>query len=131
MTKYTGLAMTITLDDSGGSGVNISNDVGTITHKTSRGEQDVTGANVSAMERLQLLEDSEFTLGGNGLPSSTTRAVFQNMANTRTLVFDYADSATATVEVYIFDYSINRGQDGGMSWSATLKLANGTALAWS
>ncbi|MGE3448688.1 MAG: hypothetical protein AB7H92_14035 [Microbacteriaceae bacterium] len=131
MAKYTGLAMTVTLDDSGGSGVNITNDVSTITHKTSRGEQDVTGADKSAMERLQLLEDSEFTLGNNGFPSSTTRAVFENMANTRTLVLDYPDSATATIETYIFDYSINRGQDGGLSWSATLKLANGTKLAWS
>jgi hypothetical protein len=123
--------MVYTLDDSGGSGVAITNDVGTITLNTTRGEQDVTGLDKSAMERLQLLEDSDVTMGGNGLPSSATRAVFQNLANARTLVIDYPDSATATVEIMLFAYNIQRGQDGGISWTANGKLCNGTALAWS
>lgn len=131
MAKSAGFPMTYTLDDSGGSGVAITNDVGSITVNTTRGEQDVTGLDKSAMERLQLLEDSDVTMGGNGFPSSTTRAVFNNMSNARTLVIGYPDSATATVEVMLFSYNINRGQDGGITWTANAKLCNGTKLAWS
>lgn len=131
MAKYAGFAITYTLDDSGGSGVDISNSIGSITLNTTRGEQDVTGLDKSAMERLQLLEDSEVTMGGNGFPPSATRAVFENLSNSRTLVIDYPDSATATVEILLFSYNINRGQDGSLTWEATGRLANGTKLAWS
>lgn len=131
MAKFAGFPITYTLDDSGGSGVDISNSIGTITMKTTRGEQDITGLDKSAMERLQLLEDSEVTFGGNGFPPSAHRAVFENMSNSRTLVIDYPDSATATVEVMLFDYTINRTQDGGLAWQAVARLCNGTKLAWS
>lgn len=131
MTKYSGLGLTFTLDNSAGSGVAITNDVGSFTVNTPLGEQDVTGLDKSAIERLQLLEDCDITVGGNGFPSSTTMAVFTNRANSRTLVIGYPNSVTATVEVMIFGFTISRGQDGGMTWQATLRLCNGTALAYS
>jgi len=131
MTKYAGLGLTFTLDNSGGSGQAITNDVGTFTIDTPTGEQDVTGLDKSAIERLQLLTDCTITVGGNGFPSSTTMGCFTNRANSRTLVIGLPNSVTATVEVFIFGFKISRGQDGGITWEATLKLNNGTALAYS
>lgn len=131
MTKYAGLAMTYTLDNSAGSGVAITNDVGNITLNTTKGEQNVTGLDKSAMERLQLLEDSDVSFGGNGFPSSTTMAVFTNLDNARTLVIGYPNSTTATVEIMLFTFNITRGQDGGVTWTANGKLCNGTKLGWS
>lgn len=131
MTKYAGLAMTYTLDDSGGSPVAITNDVGSITVDTTVGEQDVTGLDKSAMERLQLLEDSVVTMGGNGFPSSATRAVFNTLTGSRTLAIGWPNSATATVELYLYKYNLSRGQDGGVTWQAEGRLNNGTKLAWS
>lgn len=131
MAKFAGFPMTYTLDNSAGAGVAITNDVGTITLNTTRGEQDVTGLDKSAMERLQLLEDTDVTMGGNGFPSSATRAVFNNLSNDRTLVIGYPDSATATVEIQLFSFNVQRGQDGGISWTVNGKLCNGTKLAWS
>lgn len=131
MAKFAGLGMAVTLDNSAGNPVTISNDVASITLGDTSGEQDVTGVDKSAMERLQLLSDSQVTLNGNGWPSSTTFAVFSNRANSRTLVIDFPDSGTYTVEVMIFGFSPSRGADGAVTWSADLKLCNGTAGAWS
>ena len=52
--------MTVTIDDAAGAGEAISNDIISCNFTTSRGVQDVTGLNKSAMERLLLLND--FTL---------------------------------------------------------------------
>jgi hypothetical protein len=131
MAKFAALAMSIDMDNSAGTPVTISNDVATISLTDSRGEQDVTGLDKSAFERLQLLADSQVTLGGNGWPSSATMAVFTNMANSRTLVLNWPDSGTYTVEVMIFGFSPSRGADGAATWSCDLKLSNGTAGAWS
>ena len=133
MAKFAGLAMSMTLDDSGGSSAtNISNDVASITLSDTRGEQDITGIDKSAMERLQLLADTDITLTGNGWPSSATLAVLAtNMSAARTLVLNWPDSGTYTVEVMIFSFGPTRGADGGITWTANLKLSNGTAGAWS
>lgn len=132
MAKFPGLAITMSIDNTSGTPVAITNDVGTITLNTTIGEQDVTGLDKSAMERLQLLEDTDITIGGNGLPSAGTRAVlFENLRTTRTLTFGFPDSADGTIEVFLYSYNISRGQDGGISWTANAKLNNGTALAWS
>lgn len=131
MTKFSGLPVTVNLDDNGGTPVDISNDVNNHTCNITIGEQDVTGLDKSAIERLQLLQDFEATVNGNGLASSATRAVFQTIGGARTLVIDFPDSATLTVEVMIFNYQLTRGGDGGITWSASLKLCNGTAPAWS
>lgn len=131
MTKYAGLSIVCNIDNSAGSPVNISNDVNAHNTSIKIGEQDVTGLDKTAIERLQLLEDFEATVSGNGLASSTTRAVFETNTNARTLVIDFPDSATMTVEVMIFGYTLTRGADGGITWSTSLKLCNGTKVAWS
>lgn len=131
MAKFSGLGMSLTVEDSGGSPVNIAADVGSLVCNTVRGEQDVTGIDKSAMERLDLLEDSDVQFSGNGFPPATTRAVFEELDNEREVVIGYPDSATFTLTVRLFSYNINRGQDGGLSWQATGKLSNGSKGVWS
>jgi hypothetical protein len=64
MAKESGLGATVSVDDSGGTLRDISNDVTDFTINTPRAEQNVTGVDKSANERLQLLADGAFTLNG-------------------------------------------------------------------
>lgn len=130
MVKYSGLSLTFTIDNSAGSGQTITNDVGSFTVNTTKGEQDVTGLDKTAMERLFLLEDCEVTFGGNGFPSSTTVGVFSDMDTARTLVIGYPNSNTLTLEVIITGFTVTRNQDGGMTWQGTARLSDGTKPAW-
>jgi len=57
MAKESGLGFSCTVDDSGGTGRDISNDVTNLDFATPRGIQDSTGIDVSAMERILLLAD--------------------------------------------------------------------------
>jgi hypothetical protein len=63
--EISGLGMTLAVDLSDGTtATNISNDVTGITFSTPRGEQDVTGLDKSAMERLLLLADGKVSITG-------------------------------------------------------------------
>lgn len=131
MTKYAGLSMTLSIDNTGGTPVAITNDVGTVDLDVPVGELDVTGLDKPAIERLQLLQDVNLTIGGNGLPDAATRAViFEAQGTTRTVAIGFPNSADAGFEAFLFGYKISRGQDGGINWTCNLKLNNGTALAW-
>lgn len=132
MAKFAGMPVTITIDNTGGSGINVSNDVSSFDLNVPVGEQVVTGVDKSAEERLQLLQDFSATLKGRGLASSATRAVlFEALGTTRTLVIDLPDSATCTAEVFLYNLQISRGEDATITWSVECRLNNGTALAWS
>jgi hypothetical protein len=131
MSKFTGLGMALTVDDSSGAGVIISEDVASVTQNTTNGEQDVTGLSQSAIERLSLLEDTDLTINGSGFPSSTTRAVFTNRANERTVVIQYPDLVEFTFEGRVYSYNLVRGQDGGVTWTANIKQADGAVGVWS
>ena len=64
MAKESGIGMSTTVDDSGGTGRDISNDVTNVQFDTPRELQDVTGLDVSSRERLALLGDGSGTLNG-------------------------------------------------------------------
>src|SRR3989337_1338716 len=66
------MGMTCTVDDSGGTGRDISNDVTSITINTPSGVQDVTGIDKSGMERLLLLGDGSGTINGVFNDAATT-----------------------------------------------------------
>ena len=137
MAKESGLGMTVSVDDSGGSLRDISNDVTSVTISTPSGEQEITGVDKSAVERLLLLADGKVTLSG----------VFNDAANMSHAVFkDYRTLFTAQVgrtvtiahsgqtlsmEMLFTDYSLNRSADGSLVWSAPAVLSSGTAPAWS
>ena len=57
MAKESGLGMTVAIDDSGTTARTISNDITSIDWATPREEQDITGLDKSARERLLLLTD--------------------------------------------------------------------------
>ena len=139
MAKSTGLAMTVfSLDDSGGTQRDIRNGVTSLQWATPRAVQDVTGLDVSAMERLPLLADMSMTLTGPHDPAALkTHAVFSDCCST-----SVARESTITVNgvtlgvtnlptFLITDYALNRGQDGSLVFSSPLVLANGAVPTWS
>ncbi len=131
MSKLSGLGMSLSVDDSGGTPVDISNDVNSFNVKTSRGEQDVTGLDKEAMERLLLLGDAEISLNGTFNPT-LSHTVFKNIGTIfagqvgRTVTIGYPGPVGLAMEMVFTDYNIDRGNDGALTWTATGKLANGT-----
>lgn len=136
MAKSSALTTTITVDDAGGTPRDISSDVTNFSINTSRGEQDITGLDKSAMERLLLRSDSTVSLAGvKDMGTNLAHDVFKTVGTqagtvTRTVVVGFTTGGTATVECVPSNYNINVGADGAATWSVDLQLANGTALAW-
>jgi len=131
MAKFAGLSCVFTVDSTGGTPTDVSNSVSTIAIKGSVGEQVVTGLDKLAEERLQLIEDAEYTITGRGYPPAAHRAVlWESMRTTRTISIDLPDSATVGAEVFFFGLEIGRGDDASGDWSLTMRINNGTAPAW-
>lgn len=135
MAKISGLTSSVTIDDSGGSGRDISTDVTSLSINTSRGEQDITGVNKSAMERLLLREDTTISLSGvYDAGSNLAHDVFKTVGTqagtvTRTAVIGFP-VGTATLEVVPSNYNLALGADGSLTWTVDLHTANGTAISW-
>ena len=64
MAKESGLGMSVAVDDSAGTARTISNDITNLDWATPREEQDITGLDKSARERLLTLADFSVTLNG-------------------------------------------------------------------
>jgi len=126
--------MTVTIDDSGGSGQAITNDITSINWSTPRGVQDITGLDKSGMERLLLLADGQLSISGVfNDAANMSFAVLKTMVSsnaTRTVVI-VISGQTLTMEMVISDLAFTRAQDGSFTWTATLQLANGTIPTWS
>lgn len=133
MAKESGLGFTLTVDDSGGTPRDISNDCTNLSFGTPRGVQDVTGLDKSAMERIVLLADGTVTLNG----------VFNDAANMSHDVFKDVTSGsvvrtvslgmsgqTLPMECLLTDYSLTRAQDGSLTWTVPAMLADGTIPTW-
>ena len=125
--------VTVAVDDSGGTARSIENDITGLDWAIPRAVQDVTGVDKAAIERLLLLSDFSLTMNG----------VFNDASNVSHDVLKTVASATAsrTVtivtsgqtlpnEVFITDYSMSRGSDGSLTWSAPAVLQSGTAPTW-
>ena len=137
MAKESGLGLTVTVDDSGGTARIISNDITNLQWTMPSGVQDVTGVNSSGMERLLLLADLTVTLNGvfndAAAPSS-----FDCFKNYRTLAASQTGRTTAIAhsgqtlsdEILYSDFSFNRGQDGSLVWTAPGSLPDGGVPAW-
>lgn len=136
MAKETGLGWTtLSIDDSGGTARAIINDITNFDFSTPRAEQDVTGVDKSAMERLLLLADFTITLNGvfNDAASVSAHAVFStvpstSVARTTTMV---VSGNTLAPEVLYTDYALTRAQDGSLTWTAPGGLSDGTVPTWS
>ena len=133
MAKETGLGFAVSVDDSGGTLRDISNDITNFTLNTPRGVQDVTGIDKSAMERLLLLADGQISLNGVfNDAADMSHAVFKTVPSTSVerTVTSVHSGQTLTMECLFSDYSLNRAQDGSLTWTATGQLSDGTAPTW-
>jgi hypothetical protein len=138
MAKESGLGMTVTVDDSGGTGRAITNDVLSVQFAMPSDLQDVTGLDKSAKERLYLLADFSITLNAAFNDVATT-GIFQIFKNYRTLFTAQLGRTTAIVhsgdtlsnEVIYSDFSWNRGANGDLLVTAPGVLADGTLPVWS
>lgn len=134
MAKESGLGWATAIDDSGGVARTISNDITNHTFGTPRGEQDTTGIDKSAHERLLLLAD--YTTTRNGVFNDAvnmSHAVFKTVSSTSVArtVTDTISGQSLANEVLFTDYAIDRSADGAFTWSAPGGLADGTVPTWS
>jgi len=133
MAKESGLGMTVAIDDSGGSARTISNDITSIDWATPREEQDITGLDKSARERLLLLAD--FTVSISGVfndASNMSHAVFSTVPSTsvaRTTTLTISGQVLAG-ELFYTDYALGRSSSGELTWSAPGALAGGAVPTW-
>jgi len=125
--------MSAIIDDSGGSARTISNDITNLDIATPREEQDITGLDKSARERLLLLAD--FTISINGVfndASNMSHDVFKtvpstSVARTTTLA---VSGQTLPGEIFYTDYALARSSSGELTWSAPGVLAGGVVPTW-
>ena len=133
MAKESGLGMTVAIDDSGGSARTISNDITSLDFATPREEQDITGLDKSARERLLLLAD--FTVSISGVfddASNMAHDVFKTVPSSsvaRTTTLTISGQVLAG-ELYYTDYALARGSDGSLTFSAPGSLAGGAVPTW-
>jgi hypothetical protein len=132
--KSTGMGWTtLSIDDSAGSAQVIKNDITNFDFSTPRAVQDVTGVDKFAIERLLLLADFSCTLNGVFNPASNaSHDVFKTVPSTsvaRTVTM-VVSAKTLANEVLFTDYSLKRGQDGSLVWTAPGVLADGTVPTW-
>lgn len=138
MAKSSGITTTVSVDDGSGSLQNISTSVTSLTINTPRGQQDITGMDKSAVERLLLLADATVEMGGVFDPTATTgshtvlRTISSsNQTRTVTLVLNSTPSATLSMEMIGTNYTLTRAQDGSATWTASFALQSGTVPTWS
>ena len=125
--------MSAIIDDSGGSARTISNDITNLDIATPREEQDITGLDKSARERLLLLAD--FTVTVNGVfndASNMSHDVFKtvpstSVARTTTLA---VSGQTLPGEIFYTDYALSRSSSGELTWTAPGVLAGGVVPTW-
>jgi len=134
MAKEPGFAFAVSVDDAAAALQVISNDVTNLQYATPRGVQDVTGVDKSAIERLLLLADGSVTLNGVfNDAANMSHAVFKTVPSTsvqRTTTLAISGQSLS-MEMLYSDYSMSRGQDGSLTWTAPGVLANGAVPTWS
>lgn len=134
MSKVTGIVSSLSVDDASGTPQTISDDTTQVTIAIPRGQQDVTGLDKSAIERLGLLIDCTVSVTGVAdFASDKEHDVFKaDPSGTRTVVVGLSNSAaTLTFEANLQDYGFSRAQDGSLTYTATLVNADGSAPVWS
>ena len=135
MAKQSGLGWTtLTVDDATGTPQPIKNDFTNLQFATPRAEQDITGIDKSAHERLLLLADFTITLNGvfDGA-ANMAHAVFSTVPSTsvnRTTLM-VVNAKTLTNEVLYTDYGLTRAAGGELTFEAPGVLADGTVPLWS
>jgi len=133
MAKETGLGMSVAVDDSSGSARTISNDITNLDWATPRDEQDITGLDKSAHERLLTLADFSTTLSGVfNDASNMSHDVFKTVPSSsvaRTVTIGISGQ-TLACEAFFSDYALSRSSSGELTWSAPGALSGGAVPTW-
>jgi hypothetical protein len=133
MAKESGLGMTVAIDDSGGSARTISNDITSLDFATPREEQDITGLDKSARERLLLLADFTVSISGTfDDASNMAHDVFKTVPSSsvaRTTTLTISGQVLAG-ELFYTDYALSRSSSGELTFSAPGSLAGGVVPTW-
>lgn len=134
MSKLSGIPSKIEVDNSAGVAKDISNDVTSFTLNTSRGEQDITGLDKAAIERLLLLGDAELSLTGV-FNEALSHQVFRDcgVGNPREVTVTLTGGCALdhmVLNLIFSSYVVSRGTDGALTWTVAGKLANGSTPAF-
>lgn len=132
MAKQTGLGWTtFSVDDAGGTPVDIRNDVNSLNFSTPRAVIEDTGLDKSAFERLLGLADFSVEPSGTFNPSlsHTVLATVPSSSVARTTSIGIGGKTLAGELLYV-DYQLSRGDDGAFTWQTTGSLADGTVPTW-
>jgi len=127
-------ALTISIDDSGGTARNISNDIGSCDWATPRPQQDVTGVDKTAIERLLLLADYSATFNAffNDAAAPSSHDCFKTVPSTsvaRTTSIAHSGQ-TLAVEAWLTDYQLSRAQNGELTVTVPAVLQDGSVPTW-
>ncbi len=115
--------------------VDLSGDVGAVTSaETLRNQQDVTGLNKSAIERIQTLRDGTMafasfwnTTAGQVVPTLQTMPRTDRICTI--MLSSTLGDAAASINGKQMNYPITRGQDGSLAATTDVK-GNGSPVEW-
>lgn len=138
MAKESGLGMTVSVDDSGGTARAIGNDMTAVTINMASEQQDVSGLNVSAFERILLKADLQITFNGVfNDAANMSHAVFKDYrTNTgselgRTTDIVHSGQTLSEAALLLTAYNLTRAANGELTFEVPGMLADGTVPAWS
>lgn len=127
MAKINGIPTAFTIDDSSGTPVTFSSEVGSCNVNTSRAQQDVTGLDADGTERINLRGDYTVEMNGFWDPDVVI-PVFGDLSNARAFSAAFP-GATASGEVVIGSFNVSRNADGSISWTASASQSDGASGA--
>jgi len=126
-------ALTISIDDSGATARDLSNDIQSCNWATPRGEYDTTGVDKTARERLLGLADFSATFNGTfNDASNMSHDVFKSVPSasvTRTVSIGLSGQTLAP-ECVLTDYQLAKAADGNVTYTVPAALQSGTAPTW-
>lgn len=138
MAKESGLGMTVSVDDSAGSAQAIGNDMISVSITMNSDQQDVTGVNSSAYERILLKADLQITFNGVfNDAAGMSHVVFKDYRTNagtelgRTVSIAHSSQTLAEPALLLTAYNLSRAQDGSLTFEVPGMLADGTVPAWS
>ncbi|MFI6304271.1 hypothetical protein ACIBCH_20565 [Amycolatopsis thailandensis] len=135
MAKSSGLGMTtFSVDNAAGVAKDIRNDITDFDFATPRAEQDVTGVDKSARERLLLLADFSGSINGVMNPSTDRLHDIAKTVSSTSVVRTVAmtlNGVTLNNECVLTDYSTKRAASGELTCTVPFALADGAVPTWS
>lgn len=134
MAKTNGLGWTTaSIDDASGTPRAIKNDFTEIDLATPRAAQDMTGIDKFAIERQVLIADASVNCKGVcNFAANSSHDVFKTTSSAsvvRTVTLTVA-GATLAMEMLPTDYQIARGNDGALTFTVPMVLADGAVPTW-